>query len=296
MKSLPRLKQLSKKNRKLLKHSDITDSVKYLNSTENQNGLVWRTMFKYQHWITPSFRSDIFSPVSFPGAGYSSTFCVPSQNDFQTLVSMMKGHTLFPMKMSFTSILNHLRVCEGIDSNFDEKHKTGGIIVMEDGMTTSEALKDVYGIIKGVVAEDFVINIMNNTEMELVDFQFEVENHGSIALKLPKLLYRDVDLRTIDVFYIVEGYDIVVSLGQDLFSLDNGSFDERQISSFSDILDRSIFEGMIIVLNYELDENGKPIKIIPEMSKYLRESIKNAHELVENEISKYQEHESNMKK
>eukprot|EP01130_Rhizamoeba_saxonica_P009688 TRINITY_DN3950_c0_g1_i2.p1 TRINITY_DN3950_c0_g1~~TRINITY_DN3950_c0_g1_i2.p1 ORF type:complete len:201 (-),score=55.89 TRINITY_DN3950_c0_g1_i2:52-654(-) len=200
------------------------------------------------------------------------------------------------MKMSFTSILNHLRVCEGIDSNFDEKHKTGGIIVMEDGMTTSEALKDVYGIIKGVVAEDFVINIMNNTEMELVDFQFEVENHGSIALKLPKLLYRDVDLRTIDVFYIVEGYDIVVSLGQDLFSLDNGSFDERQISSFSDILDRSIFEGMIIVLNYELDENGKPIKIIPEMSKYLRESIKNAHELVENEISKYQEHESNMKK
>ena len=154
---------------------------------------LWRTLFKYNKFITPSGSSKMYSPYSFPGDGYSYISFATSIEKYQ-VYEEFKTIQIFPRKDSSPlQILSYCQILEKILGS-PEQSKIGGFSFnpkATGGFFTFSFLNEnphVLSLMESVNIEDFIRYLIETKNVSFDEMTEQLTSNTDLYMQVGNLV------------------------------------------------------------------------------------------------------------
>jgi hypothetical protein len=262
------------KNKLLVSHVDecinlLDDMHKTKKSTESPL-LLWRTLFKYQKYFTPSGTSNEYSPYSFPGPNYVYLSFATSLEKYQ-VYEKYKTTEIFPMQFSPIGALSYCQTFEKM-TNSPPKGCVGGFSFnpKETGGFLTFAFEEnlfLKNLMESVNVESLIVYLFQNkfeNDEEMIeslsknrDFYFQ-QKSIKVSLMIPAIRLLEFPMFAIDLS------ESMTAISGSILIVNEFNLKDRVVN-FSELLRESVEKEKSLILWFEHDENGNPLYLTPQV-------------------------------
>eukprot|EP01080_Neovahlkampfia_damariscottae_P002769 gene2769-4177_t len=282
MKKVLKYAYLSKEK---LKPKHVDECIDILNQHHQPDKMIptpltlWRTLFKYDKFLTPSSNEKFYNPYSFPGDGHVFLSFASTAEKYQ-IYEQFKTMPIFPKKMSPLQVLSY---CQNIEelANAPKKSRVGGFSFnpnAEGSFFTFSFIED----------NPNVLNLMESVNIEVLIRYLAEKNFKSVD-ELAEVLtdnpdfYMDINNMKLPLFLpyldLLKYKMYMVELNDQMIAFSGSRQLEHELNSeaiqmpFNELLEKVENEKKDLLLWYEHDDNENPVVIKSDQCSALSKQI-----------------------